>query len=175
MKYFMIIGIWLAVLIGDGVILPALTGLPAGFGIIVFLSALVITFGIHRWVIGLGIILAGVTELMIGAYFGVIMGAWLVMAWSWHLLNKFLNMKPLNESDSLVALMPFTLLGLGLFALGESALWAISRFIYEAGLTAMVLVDILRSPAIFSIVAAELVITLFIFHFIYSPRNSIYG
>lgn len=175
MRYFVIIGLWFAVLVIDGVVFPSLTGWPSGFGIIVLLSALAITFGIHRWVIGLGIILAGLTELMLGTYFGTIVGAWLVMAWSWHLLNQFLNMKPLSENDSFLALIPFTLLGLGLFGLGEIMLWIISRFVYKSGLAITNFIGVFHSPMIFIIVAIELAVTLFVFRFIYSSRNSIYG
>lgn len=175
MKRLLIIGVWLAVLIIDGIVLPALTGLPAGLGIMVLLSALAITFGIHRWVIGLGIILAGMTELMFGAYFGTIIGAWLVIAWGWHLLNRFLNMNPASENDSFMALVPFAVLGLGLFGLGEGVSWAIDRFVYESGLAVTTLIDILRSPTIFIIVAIELVATLLIFRLIYFSRTTIYA
>ena len=175
MKQLAVICVWAAVFIIDGIMFPALTGLPSGLGIIVLLSALAITFGIHRWVIGLGIVLAGLTELMVGAYFGSIIGAWLVMAWSWHLLNRFLNMKPLSENNFLVALGPFTLLGFGLFGLGEGILWAIGRFVYEPGLTVTTLISIFRSPIMLSIVAVEFAIIIFIFRFIYSSRNSIHG
>ena len=171
MFYFIII-VWISLLVGDGIILPALTSLPSGFGAIVFLSALAITFGIHRWVIGLGIVLAGLTELMIGTYFGVIIGAWLVIAWSWHLLNRFLNMKSVNKNDSLGALIPVTLFGLGLFVVGEGILWMISRFVYESGLTATIFINILRSPTIITVIMTELIITLFVFRFISSPKNA---
>ncbi len=171
MKRIAIIGVWLAVLVVDGIVLPALTGRPAGLGVMVFLAALAITFGIQRWVIGLGIVLAGLTELMLGIYFGTIIGAWLVLAWGWHLLNRFLNMKPVSENDSWPVLAPFTLFGLALFLLGESASWAISRFAYEPGLSPATLFQIVRSPVIFCVVTVELVVILFIFHFIYSARN----
>lgn len=172
MKYLLITVFWLVIFICDGIILPALTGLVSGFGAIVFLSALAITFGIHRWVIGLGIVLAGLTELMIGTYFGVIIGAWLVIAWSWHLLNRFLNMKSVNKNDSLGALIPVTLFGLGLFVVGEGVLWMMSRFVYESGLTATIFINILRSPTIIAVIMAELIITLFVFRFISSPKNA---
>ena len=94
------------------------------------------------------------------------------MAWIWHLLNQLLNLKSMNENDSLVALAPFILLGLGLFAFGEGTLWVIIRFVYEPGLSTITLINILRSPAIFSIVAIELAVTLFIFRFIYLSRNA---
>lgn len=175
MRQLTVICIWAAVFIGDGIILPALTGWPSGLGIMVLLAALAITFGIHRWVIGLGIVLAGMTELMVGAYFGAIIGAWLVMVWGWHFLNRFLNMKPVSENDSLVALVPFTLLGLIIFGLGEGALWVISRLAYEPRLTVTTFVNILGSPTIFTVVTIELAVIIFILHLIYSPRNSIYG
>lgn len=175
MRYFSIIGIWFAVLIGDGIVIPGLTGLPSGFGIIVILSALAITFGIHRWVINFGIVLAVLTELLLGAYFGSIIGAWLIMASVWHLLDRFLNMRPIDENNSLAALAPFTLLGLGLFGLGESAMWAIGHFVYEPGLAPLPLFYIMSSPVIFGIVSGELVLILLIFRFIFYSRNSIYA
>ncbi|MEK7217700.1 MAG: hypothetical protein AAB374_02245 [Patescibacteria group bacterium] len=171
MRHLAIIGVWFVVFIADGIVFPALTGLPSGFGIMVLLSVLAITFGVHRWVIGLGIIFAGITELIIGTYFGTIIGAWLAMAWVWHLLNQFLNLKSMNENDSLVALAPFILLGLGLFAFGEGVSWMIIHFVYESELTAMFF-DIFLSPAILSIVAVEFAITFFVFRFIYFSRNA---
>ena len=172
MRYFAIMVVWFAVLIGDGIVFPALTGWPSGFGIMVLLSALAITFGIHRWLIGLGIILAGLTELILGTYFGIIIGAWLVITRVWHLLNQFLNLKPMSENDSLIAFAPATLCGLGLFSLGEGVSWVIIRFAYESELPATTLINILRSPAIISIVGIELLITLFVFRFIYFSRNA---
>src|SRR3989344_882957 len=172
MKYFAIIGVWFVALVGDGIILPALTGLPSGFGIIVLLSIMAVGFGVHRWVIGLGMILAGTTELIIGTYFGTIIGAWLVMAWGWYFLNQFLNIKSINKNNFLMAFVPVTLLGLGLFVFGEGVLWIIIRFVYESGLSTITLINILCSPAIFSIVAIELAVTLFIFRFIYLSRNA---
>lgn len=171
LKYFAIIIIWFVIFIGDGTVLPALTGLPFGFGIMILLSVMAITFGIQRWVIYLGIILAGLTELMIGAYFGTVIGAWLVMAWLWHILNNFLNMKSMSENDSLMTLVPFTLFGLGLFGLGEGVSWLINRFVYEPELAITNFVGIFCSPTMFSIVVIELTVTLFIFHFIYFSRN----
>lgn len=175
MKHFPIILIWLGVIIADGIVLPALTGLPSGFGTIVLLSVLAITFGIHRWVIGLGILIAGIAELIFGMYFGAIIGSWLIMAWGWHLLNRFLNMKPMIEDNSLIAILPLTLFGLGLFIVGEAALWVTSRFVYEPKLTPSNLVHVVLSPIVLGITAAELIVIFFIFRFIYSSRDSLYG
>lgn len=172
MKYLAIVGVWLAIFVGDGIIFPALTGLPSGFGIIVLLSALVITFGIHRWLIGLGLIFAGLTELILGAYFGTIIGAWLIIVWGWYLLNQFLNLKLMNERASLATFVSRILFGLGLFVLGESVLWMIIRFVYEPELTITILINILRSPTIFSIVLVEFAVTFFVFRFIYSSKNA---
>ncbi|MDP4001784.1 MAG: hypothetical protein Q8P69_01925 [bacterium] len=167
MKYFTIIIIWFIVFISDGIILPALTGLPAGFGILVFLLALMITFGVHRWVIGSGIIIAGVTELILGVYFGVIIGTWLVMAWIGHVFFKFLNIESMNENNFFGTIIPFTLFGIVIFAVGEGTLWVISRLAYESGLSPSTLFRIVFSPMVIIIVAIELVVTLFIFRFIY--------
>lgn len=175
MKRVVIIGVWLMVLIVDGTVLPPLTGWPSGFGIMVLLSALAITFGIHLWVIGLGLVLAGMTELILGSYFGAIIGAWLIMAWIWYFLNRFLNMKPISENKSLVALVPFTLLGFILFVFGEGISWIINYFIYGSGFALTILVSIIRSPIICAVVVVELIITLSIFRLIYYPKDSIYG
>lgn len=172
MKYLAIIGTWLAVLISDSVILPALTDFPSGFGILVFLSALVIVFGVHHWVIGLGIVLAGITELIFGMYFGVVIGAWLVMVWCGYVLYQFLNVKSMGENDSMFSLMPFTLLGLVVFSVGEIVFWLIEYFIYKSGFTLPVLLEVASSPVIISIVIIELAITLFIFRFIYPSQNA---
>jgi len=170
LKHLAIIIIWFVFFIGDGTVLPALTGLPFGFSIMILLSVMAITFGIERWVVYLGIILAGLTELLVGAYFGTIIGAWLVMAWLWHVLNKFLNMRPMSENNSLVTLMPFTLFGFGLFGLGEGVSWLINRFVYEPKLAITNFIGIFGSPTMLCIVAVELIVTLFIFHFIYSSQ-----
>ena len=174
MKILTIIGVWLVVLIIDGIVLPALTGLPSGLGIMVLLSALAIMFGVHRWVIGLGIVLAGLTELILGTNFGVIIGAWLVMVWGWYFLNQFLNIKLISKNNFLVILLPLTLLGLIIFVLGEGAWWAISHLVYERGLALSTLLYIIRSPVILSVVAVELMVTLFVFGLVYSSHNSIY-
>lgn len=175
MRRLGIVGIWLVVIIIDGIVLPALSGLPSGLGIMVFLSALAITFGIHRWVISWGIVMAGATELILGAGFGTIIGSWLVVAWVWYLLNRFLNMKPLSENDSFLAFILFILLGLGLLAIGEGALWVITRLAYQSDLSTSTLFHLFRAPTILSIVAVELGVTLFVFRFIYSPKNLIYA
>ena len=175
MKRFGIIVIWFAVLIIDGVILPALTGLPSGFGIIVFLSALAITFGIHRWVLWFGIILAGISELILASYFGVIIGAWLVMATGWYFLNQFLSTKPMGESDSFFSFVPSVFFGFVLTGLGEGAIWLISRFVYKSGFATTTLLGIVRSPMIVGVMAVELGLILLVFRWFYSPKNSIYG
>ena len=175
MKRLAIIIAWFFVVIIDGVVLPALTGLPTGFGIIIFLSAFAISFGIHRWVIILGIVLAFVTELNVGTYFGIIIGAWLVIAWAGHLMNRFFNMKPVNENDSLISILPIALLGFVLFCIGEVTLWVISRFVYESGLSMATLLQIMRSPKILAGVVAELMVVLSIFRLVYSPGDSVYG
>ncbi|GEM_PF-5521698 len=172
MRRLTIVIIWFTVFVGDGIILPALTGLPAGFGILVFLSALMITFGVQRWVIGSGIIFAGATELILGTYFGVIIGAWLVMAWLGHVFFKFLNMESMNKNNSLAILVPFTLFGVVIFFAGVGAWWIINRLAYESGLSPSALFRVVLSPVIISIVVIELAITLFIFRFIYSPKNA---
>jgi len=171
LKHLAIIIVWVIIFIGDGAVLPALTGLPSGFGIMVLLSAMVVVFGVQRWVIGLGIILAGLTELMVGTYFGTVIGAWLAIVWTWHFLNNFFNIKTINENSSFVALVPCTLFGLGLFGLGEGVLWVISRLVYEPGLSIVTLFDVFHSSAILSIVVIEFVMILFVFRLIYSSRN----
>ncbi len=175
MKYFIIIVVWFAIIVGDGTILSALTGLPAGFGIIALLSALAVTFGIYRWVIILGIVLAGITELMLGLYFGTIISAWLVIAWVWHILNRFLNINLANENVSLMVLIPLTMLGFSLFIIGEGVLWAISNFVYKSGLNIMTLINIFRLPVICIIILIELSVTIFILRFGYRSKNPIYA
>lgn len=171
MRRLVVIIIWFVVFVSDGIILPALTGLPTGFGILIFLSALIITFGVHRWVIGSGIILAGVTELILGTYFGVIMGAWLVMAWFGHIFFKFLNIESMDKNNSLATLVPFTLFGIIIFIVGEGALWTINRLAYESGLSPSTLSQIVFSPVVITVVAIEIAVTLFIFRLIYYSKN----
>lgn len=161
-------------IIGDGNIFPALTGLPSGFGIVTLFSVLAITFGIHRWVVVLGIILAGVTELILGAYFGTIISAWLIMAWIWYFLNRFLNLKPASENNSLLAFIPFILLSFSLFVIGESVWWLISRFVYEPELTLATLINIFSSPTICAVILVELATTFLLFRFFYHPKDFIY-
>lgn len=170
-KYPAIVGVWLVVLIIDSVMLPALTGFPSGFGISVFLSALVIVFGVHRWVIGLGVVFAGITELIFGMNFGVVIGSWLFMVWCGYVLYQFLNIKSMGENDSVFAVLPFTFLGIVIFSVGGIAFWLINHFIYKSGLVLSVLLEIMVSPVIASIVIIELAATLFVFRLINSSPN----
>mgnify|MGYP001579176617 CR=1 FL=1 len=174
MKHISIIGVWIVLIIIDGILLPSLTGLPSGPDTILFLSVMVVTFGIHRWVIGLGIVIAGFAELILGTYFGAFIGSWLIMAWGWYILNRFLNMKPVSKHDSFLALAPFTLFSLALFFLGEGILCAIIRFVYEPELNLSTLLYIIQSPVILIVVAIEIAVTLLAFRFMYSSRDSNY-
>lgn len=166
--------IWFGALVIDGSVLPALLSSPAGFGTIVFLVALALSFGIHRWVIGWGMAAAFITELFLGAYFGSLIGAWLVIVWIWYGLNRFLSLKPSTESDSWLPLVPLVFFGMVLFVAGTISEWTIINLAYERGLTFLTVQDILGSPAILITVCAELVIFLLIMRGIYTPRISLY-
>ncbi|MBP9822148.1 MAG: hypothetical protein KBC81_01735 [Candidatus Pacebacteria bacterium] len=171
MKRFAIILIWIAVVVADGVLLPAISGMPSGFGALVFLSALIITFHVHRWVIGLGIFISLATELWVGAYFGTIIGSYLIMVIVWYLLNKFLNMRSASENGSMLAIIPFTFLGIILFGVGEVFLWLVNRYVYIRDLSMATLIKLIISPEILAIVTIELIVIFLVFNFIYSSQN----
>ena len=175
MKRAAIAAVWVVVLIVDGVVLPGLTGLHAGLGIMIFLAALAVSFGAHRWVIGLGMALSLGAELILGMNFGVIIGAWLAIIWSWYGMSQVLSMKSVHENDSMLTLVPCAAFGIVLVAVGECAAWLIDRVMYQAGLTSATLRAILGSPAIMGVAFVELVAVLFIFRFIYSSRTSFYA
>lgn len=170
MKYLLIIGLWLMAFICDGIILPALTGLVSGFGVIVFLAILIVMFGVHRWTILTGIILASATEILTGAYFGTIIVAWLIMNLVWYFLNMFLNIKLINPNDSFIKILTLIPYGLGLFILGESVMWLMIRLIYETQISIIMLSSILGSLVVYSIFMAEFLVIIFILRYIYHSK-----
>ncbi len=171
MKYILIFLIWLGLLVIDGLFLPAFFNFPFGFGMMIFLSALIVAFGSHRWVILLGLFLSVMAELILGAHFGTIMGSWLIMALGWYFLNQFLNIKPLKKEDSIIAVIPFIFFGLILFVIGEGALWLLNHFLYIRDLDVSVLVGIISAPALLISAIIELFGVLMIFKLISSDQN----
>lgn len=175
MNRLALMAVWFGALVIDGSVFPALLGSPAGFGTIVFLVALALSFGVHRWVIGWGIAAAFLAELFLGAYFGTLIGAWLVIVWIWHGLNRFMSLKPSTESDSWLSLVPLGVFGMVLFIAGTISEWAIIYLAYERGLTFSIVQDMLRSPAVLLTVCAELIVLLVVMRGIYKPKVSFYG
>jgi hypothetical protein len=175
MKRLFLVAIWAGFLVADGMIWPSLSGWSAGFGSIIFLVALALTFGIHRWVIGWGFAFAFATELFFGFYFGSLMGTWLILCWVWHIAGRFLSIKPLSDNDSWLALIPLAVSGAVLFTIAECGEWSIVRWAYDRTLTPTILKLSLNSPVILATVAVELFLLLVVFRFIYAPRVSVYG
>jgi hypothetical protein len=175
MKNLAVIGLWLAVLVLDGTALPAFTGWPGGLGLVAFFAVFVMTFGLQRWVVGLGLALALASELILGSYFGVIMAGWLAIAWCWHGVNHFLSMGTVDENDSWPVFGLFVVWGLVLFGAGEVVMWAVARIIYQPGLSPVILFDVARSPIILVGILAELAVILLIFRLIYFSKSRPYA
>ncbi len=160
MSRFWIVLIWLAALVVDGIMLPALRIGPAGFGTLLFLIALALTFGVHRWVVGWGIAIALAAEIMLGLYFGTLIAAWLIAAWGWYGINRFFSMKAASEPGSRLAIIPLVVFGILLFVAAQLGQWFITRVFYERTLTVAVTQAIINSPPILIIVGIELLVLL---------------
>lgn len=171
MKGITLILLWLVFIIIDGVVLPAALSMPAGFGIIVLLIALSLSFSIHRWVVISGLCLAFITEIILGLYFGSLMGEWLAIAWVWYGLNDFFNLKSFHESGWSI-LAPFAIIGTILFTIAKVFEWVIIHLAYDRTLAFSATQQIIKSPVILAMVFFEMCVLLFIFHLIHAKRIS---
>src|SRR5258708_32097863 len=175
MRNILLILIWIIFLIVDGMILPSLR-IGSGFGPRFFLATIAVSFGVTRPLVVWGLAAAFVMELWLGFYFGSLMGPWLLVAWSWHFLNRFFNFKSLRENDSWFPLIPSVLAGLLLFAVAEFGTWAITKFIYESSLSILPLKYILISPEILATISAEFLILLILMKYFYKTEQAkLYG
>ncbi|MEK9158278.1 MAG: hypothetical protein AAB638_03835 [Patescibacteria group bacterium] len=163
MKILTAIIIWIGVLLFDGVLLPATSNILIGMGSIVFLVALVVSQGLHRWVVSLGVALALTTEIIFGLYLGTLVGAWLVALWVWYGINRFLSLKSVVEDSSLVTLLPSLISGLLVLFAMLFAQWGLVRIFYESSISLSVFSNLLTSPRIIIIVAVELLIVIALF------------
>ncbi len=77
----------------------------------IFLIAIAMTYGVHRWVIYLGLVIACLTELVYGFYFGSLMIQWLVIMWIWYSLNNFFSLKVVNKNDYWFLIVPYIFYG----------------------------------------------------------------
>lgn len=174
MKIFFSIIVWVFVLVVDGVVLPTMTNIFAGMGSVIFLTTLVLVHGFHKWVVGLGLLLAVVTEVVFGIYVGSIVGSWLVILWTWHLINKFMSFKSMSEDSSWSTLIPLLFSGAVISLFAFMAQWLIARFIYSSELPLAFIYQTLISPPIFITAFLELVVLLAMFRIIYKPKKSYY-
>ncbi len=175
MRRFFLPILWVVFLVFDGMVMPGLRVLESGFGSIIFLIALLLVFGIHRWVVGWGLGIGLISELLFGLHLGSIMGAWIIVVWSWYVLNRFFTVKPLEEHDSWFGAIPSIVFGILLFVISQGGEWLIIRLAYERTLPLELIKYILRSPQIFLSVALELGILLIALRSLYTRREIHYG
>lgn len=175
MKRVLLIFVGGAMLIADSIIWPAVSGRIGGFGIILFLIGLILTFGMHRWVVGWGLGISFVAELLLGLYFGSLMGTWLIICWAWYLASRFLSMKPLQETDSWFGIIPLALCGIALYVIAEIGEWLLVRRAYENNLPSTLLKSLLTNPAMFAGMSIELILLLLVLRSVYAPKFSIYA
>jgi hypothetical protein len=176
MKRALLVALWVILLAFDGIVLPAIHSGPSGFGTIVFLIALILSFGTHRWVIGWGMAAAFCAELFFGFYLGALVGTWLVVVWAWQVLNQFFSLKSFTDGESSwFMLLPLELAGLVLFILAEGAHWLIIRLAYEHNLSFRITADLVASPSALITAGLELVVLLIIIRLLCIRRSFIYG
>ena len=176
MKRSLLVLFWIALVAFDGIVLPAMHSGPSGFGTIVFLIALILSFGTHRWVIGWGIVAAFCAELFFGFDIGALIGSWLVVVWAWQVLNRFFSLKSFTDGESSwFMLLPLELAGLVLFVVAECAHWLIDRVAYEPTLSFRTTADLIASPIALITAGLELAALLALIRIVYMRRNFIYG
>lgn len=164
MKQFILGVLWLGVLVTDGVIIPALIGVLTGFGPILFLIALVVHFGVQRWIVGLGIFMAFLTELLLGLYFGSFIGTWLIIVSVWYIVVKFFSLKSSDESWS--TLIPSFIFGMILCVIAIIGEWLIIRLVYESTLSFSTTYNLIISSQVFVFTGLEFVILLLVLRYI---------
>lgn len=175
MKRLLIIPLLLLFWTIDSIILPGFYPNLGGLGVMVFLIALLLSFGVNRWVVGWGLAISFLVELCFGFYFGSLMGTWLFVVWAWHILNRFFSLKPFYEHDSWLALIPAVFLGVLLFVISQIGSWGITHMIYDHNISFSVIDDMLRSPRVMVTVLGELMVLLAVIRGIYIRRSIFYG
>ncbi len=175
MKKVVLILLYLLLIALDGIIIPAFQGAISGFGPAIFLVGLLVGFGVHRGIIGWGLVAACLTELLFGLYFGSMMGAWLITVWIWHLLNRFFSLKSFQENDSWLALVPAIFFGLILFGAFEIGQWVVIRLAYERSLSIAIVEYMARSPQILMVAIVELFFVLIVMRQLNIRRVTFYG
>ena len=175
MKKVLLILLGVVLLIVDGVILPALTGLSGGVGVLVVFVGFLLTLGVHRWVIGWGLGFAFVLELMLGLYFGSLMLAWVFTCWAWYLASKFLSLKPLHESDTWLGVVPLAIVGTVLCGVAEGVTSLVARWFYSAPFSLTMLKVFFTTPIVLITTIGEMLIFLIVLRYVYASRTSIYA
>ena len=94
MRTVFIGGLFLATLIIDGMVMPALFHVRESLLLLVFLVAMIVTFGERTWVVGYGIVISLLAELLLGLYPGTLILSFLFVLLMWHSLTRFINIKP---------------------------------------------------------------------------------
>ena len=175
MKRLVLPLLYILLLVVDGIVIPAFRDAVSGFGPAIFLVALLIGFGVHRGIIGWGLVIAFLTELSFGLYFGSMMGAWLITVGIWHLLNRFFSLKSFKENDSWFALVPAIFFGLILFGTFEIGQWLVSRLAYDRNLSIAIVEYMARSPEILMVSIGELLFILIAMRQLHARRATFYG
>ncbi len=137
----------------EGIIMPALFGIRENFLTVIFLVALIVTYGTPAWVLGYGTVMAFIAEWFQGFYPGSLVMAWLLAAWAWYVMTEFLSIQPFRESPR-TNIIGHTIAGLVLFSIVGSGFIGIEYLLYDRMITPAVLVSISRMPRIALFIAA---------------------
>lgn len=175
MKKLIVILLYILIIVIDGILIPSFRDAISGFGPAIFLTALLIGFGVNRGTIAWGLVIAGLTELLFGLYFGSMMGAWIITVGAWHLLNRFLSLKPFGENDSWLALVPAIFFGLILFGSFEMGQWLVIRLAYDRNLSIAIVKGIASSPEILTVAVGELSFLLIVIKQLCARRVTFYA
>jgi hypothetical protein len=174
MSRIALILIWFGVLVVDGIIFPAL-GFIGGFGSIIFLISVLLSYGTHRWVIGWGLVVAFVTEILFGWYLGTFVLAWLSVVWTWYILNAVFSVRPAHESESGLSVLFLSVCGIGLFMVSELAGWVFVKLVYDPKITFLIPRMIVTSLSILGGVFLELMVVLSLIRLLRIKRTVWHG
>ena len=160
MRTILLIVLWLAILLVDGLVMPALFHIRESFLVFVFLCALVVVYGEQSWLIWRGLLLAVATELFLGLSIGTVVIGFLAAAGTWHALTRFINLKPLLEEASWLSPLHCAV-GLGLLAMCVIAAAGAQAIFYAAN-PLPILFQFAISPAFIFQAVTAIAVCLFI-------------
>lgn len=160
MKPLIIIPIFLATIIADGILMPTLFHIHESFLIFAFMAMLIVMYNEEPAIIGWGIAFGLCVEFLLGIDPITLILSWLLALLVWRLASRVVTIQPALNPGSIIPLLIF---GSGLLVFMVVAMAGLSRIFYANHLSFETLAVAARTPFIiwYGIIAEIVYLVLF--------------